>query len=77
MNMNKLMMILLELMKELQMVKGILKDPKGIHMVLKDSSDSSHNKKKKNSLKKSKHGKNKARKRKRKGKCFICGKKGH
>ena len=75
--MNKLMMILLELMKELQIVEGILKDPKGIHMVLKDSSDSSHNKKKKNSLKISKHGKNKARKSKRKGKCFICGKKGH
>ena len=36
------------------MAEGVLKDPKGVHMVVKDSSDSSRNKKKKNSFKKSK-----------------------
>ena len=78
-NMNKLMMSLPELMKELQMAEGILKDPKGVYMAVKDSSGSSHNKKNENSFKKTKQGKNKAGKGKSKGKgkCFICGKKGH
>ena len=39
--MNKMVMSLIELMRELQMVEGILKDQKGIHMVVKGSSSSS------------------------------------
>ena len=64
---------------ELQMVEGILKHPKGFPMAMKDSSGSSHNKKKNNSFKKSKQENTKARKGKSqgKGKCFNCGKKGH
>ena len=60
------------------MVKGILKDPKGVHMVVKDSFDFTHNKKENNSFKKFKQGKNKIGKGKNKGKgkCFIYGKKG-
>ena len=60
-------------------VKGILKYPKGVHMLVKDSSDFSRNKKKYNSFKKSKQRKNKAGKgkSKAKGKCFVCGKNGH
>ena len=42
------------------MVVGILKDSKGVHMAGKDSLGSSRNKKKKNSFRKSKQGKNKA-----------------
>ena len=52
-NMNKLMVSLEKLMKRLPMTKGILKDPKGVHMIVKDYLGSSHNKKK-NSFKKSK-----------------------
>ena len=76
--MNKLVMSLPKLMKELQMTEGILKDPKGVHIAIKDSSSSFCNKKK-NSFKKSKQRKNKAKegKNKGKGKCFICGKKGY
>ncbi|KAL6351289.1 hypothetical protein AAG906_035081 [Vitis piasezkii] len=50
-----------------------------VHMAVKDSSDFSRNKKKKNSFKKSKQGNNKAKeeKSKGKGKCFIYGKKDH
>ena len=48
------MMSLPELMKELQMVEEILKDPKGVHMAVKELSGSFCNKKKKNSFKKSK-----------------------
>ena len=48
--MNKLMMSLLELMRELQMTKGIFKDPRGVHMAVKGSLDSSHNNKKKNTF---------------------------
>ena len=44
--MNKLVMSLPKLMKELQMIEGILKDPKGIHIAIKDSSSSFYNKKK-------------------------------
>ena len=78
-NMNKLMMSLPELMKELYMVEGILKDSKGVHMAMKDSSGSSCIKKRKKFFKKSKQGKNKTRKGKSKGKCkcFIFGKKVH
>ena len=77
--MNKLMISQLELEMELQMVEGILKHPKGFPMAMKDSSGSSHNKKKNNSFKKSKQENTKARKSKSqgKGKCFNCGKKGH
>ena len=59
------------------MAERILKDAKGIHMAMKDSSNSS-NKKKKNNFKKEKQGKTKAMKdqSKGKGKCFLCGKKG-
>ena len=39
-------MSLPKLMKELQMIEGILKDPKGIHIAIKDSSSSFYNKKK-------------------------------
>ena len=45
--MNKLMMSLLELIKELYMVEGILKDLNSVHMAVNDSSDFSRNKKKK------------------------------
>ena len=44
------MMSLLELIRELQMTKGIFKDPRGIHMAVKDSLDSSHNNNKKNTF---------------------------
>ena len=76
--MNKLVMSLPKLIKELQMIEGILKDPKGVHIAIKDSSSSFYNKKK-NYFKKSKQRKNKAKegKSKGKGKCFICGKKGY
>ena len=50
-NMNKLMVSLAKLMKRLPMTKWILKDPKGVHMIVKDSLGSSCNKKK-NSFKK-------------------------
>ena len=78
-NLNKLMMSLLELKKEFHMAKRIIKDSINVHMVVKDSLGSSHTNKKKNSFKKSKQGKTRARKGKRNGKvkCFICGKKGH
>ena len=61
------------------MGEEILKDPKGVHMAIRDSSSSSRNKKKTNSFKKSKQGKTKAGKwkNKDKGKCFICGQKSH
>ena len=77
-NMNKLMMSLTELMKELQMVEEIIKELMSVHMAIKESSCSSRNKKKKNSFKNSKQGKNKTGKGKSKckGKCFIYGKKG-
>ena len=76
--MSKLMTSLLELMRELHMVKGILKDRRGVHMVVKGSLGSSH-KKKKNAFKYIEQRKSKARKEKskRKGKCFSYGKRGH
>ena len=43
-----------ELKRGLQMVVGILKDPKGVHMEMTDSSSSSRNKKMKNFFKKCK-----------------------
>ena len=46
--MNKLLMNLTYLMRELQMAKEIFKDQKGVHMTIKGSSDSSRKKKKKN-----------------------------
>ena len=52
--MNKLIMSLLKLMKELQMIEKILKDSKVVHMTVKDSSGSSLNRKKKYSFKISK-----------------------
>ena len=71
--MNKLMISLLEPMKELQMFERIVKDPKGIYMEVKDSTSSSQNKKKKNSFKKSKQGNKRVGKEKSKckGKCSI------
>ena len=42
------------------MGEEILKDPKGVHMAIRDSSGSSRNKKKTNSFKKSKQGNTKA-----------------
>ena len=62
--MNKLMMSFLELMKELQMDQGILKDFRDVHMAMKDTLGSSHNNKKKNSFKKPKQGKTKVGKEK-------------
>ena len=47
-------MSLPELMRELQMVKGILKSVRGVHMVVKDSSSFYNKKKKKNTSKKTK-----------------------
>ena len=41
--MNKLMMNLPKLMSEFHMVEGILKDAKGVHMEVKDSSSFSYN----------------------------------
>ena len=80
-NMNKMVMSLLELMRELQMVEGILKDQKGIHMGVKHSSGSS-NQKKKNTMKSTKQkgkfkGKEKKKKSNGQGKCFFYGHKGH
>ena len=48
------MMSLPELMRELQMVKGILKGVRGVHMAVKDSSSFCNEKKKKNTSKKTK-----------------------
>lgn len=48
------MISLPELMKELQMAEGILKNSRGVHMAVKDSSGFSHNKK--NTFKKSEEG---------------------
>ena len=72
-------MSLLKLMKELQMIERILKDSKVVHMIVKDSSGSFLNRKKKYSFKIFKEGNTKVRKGKSKGKgkCFICGEKGH
>ena len=68
-NMNKMVMNLLELMRELQMVEGILKDQKGIHMAMKCSSSSS-SQKKKNTMKSTKQKeKFKGKGRKKKSKC--------
>ena len=80
-NMNKMVMNLPELMRELQIAEGILKDQKGIHMGVKHSSGSS-NQKKKNTMKSTKQkGKFKGKEKKKKingqGKCFFCGHKGH
>ena len=80
-NMNKMVMSLIELMRELQMVEGILKDQKGIHMVVKGSSSSS-SQKNKNTIESTKQkgkfkGKGKKKKSKGQDKCFLCGKKGH
>ena len=47
-------MSLHELMRELQMVKGILKDVRGVHMVVKDPSSFCNKKNKKNTSKKTK-----------------------
>ena len=44
-NMNKILMSLLKLIRELQMVERIFKDQKGIHMTMKHSSGSSNQKK--------------------------------
>ena len=54
-----------------------MKDAKDVYMAMKDSLGSSHNKKKKNTFKKTKQGKTKVGKGKNKGKdkCFLCGKK--
>ena len=73
--MNKLMMNLPKLMSEFHMVEGILKDAKGVHMEVKDSSSFSYNNNK-NTFKKTKYEKTKARKgkTKEKDKCFISGK---
>ena len=76
--MNKLMMSLLDLVRELLMAEGILKDPTSIHMTIKGSSIS-FNKEKRNNFKNTKQGKSKIgkEKSKEKDKCFICGKKNH
>ena len=60
------------------MAEEIIKELMSVHMAIKESSCSSRNKKKKNSFKNSKQGKNKTGKGKSKckGKCFIYGKKG-
>ena len=80
-NMNKMVMRLTELMRELQMVEGILKDQKGIHMVVKGFSSSS-SQKNKNTIESTKwkrkfKGKREKKKSKGQEKCFLFGQKGH
>ena len=79
-NMNKMVMNLPELMRELQIAEGILKDQKGIHMGVKHSSGSSNQKK--NTTKSTKQkgkfkGKSEKKKSQGQGKCFLYGTKGH
>ncbi|RVW71489.1 hypothetical protein CK203_061009 [Vitis vinifera] len=69
-NMNKMVMSLPELIRELQAVEGILKDQKDIHMSVKHSSCYSSQKKKKSTKSTKQKGKfkgNRKKKKKRKG----------
>ena len=74
-SMNKLVISLTELMRELQTIEGILKDQRGIHMTVKGSSTSSCQKKK-NTLMTTKQKRNFKGKEKKKskgqGKNFVC-----
>lgn len=54
-SMNKTLMNLPKLIRELQIIKRILKDQRGAHMIVKDSS--SDKRKKKNNFKNTKQGK--------------------
>ena len=79
-NINKMMMGLPELMRELQTIEGIIKDQKGIYMAVKCSSGSFSQKK--NTIKSTKQkgkfkGKRKKKKSKGQDKCFLCGQKSH
>ena len=82
--MNKMVLSLTELIRELQTTKGILKDQRDLHMVVNGSLSSS-SQKKKNTIETTKHKrkfKDKRKKKKKKksksqGKCFLCSKKGH
>ena len=69
-NMNKMVMSLPELIRELQAVEGILKDQKDIHMSVKHSSCYFSQKKKKSTKSTKQKGKfkgNRKKKKKRKG----------
>ena len=73
-------MNLIKLMRELQTIKGILKDQRGLHMTMKSSLDSFSQKK--NTIKSTKYkgkfkGKGKKKKSKGQGNCFLRGLKGH
>lgn len=67
-SMNKTLMNLPKLIRELQIIKRILKDQRGAHMTVKDSSSSSDKRKKKNNFKNTKQGKFKVGKGNGKGK---------
>ena len=78
--MNKMAMRLTELMRELFMAEGILKDWRGIHMIV--NSSKSFSQKKKNIIEFSKQkrkfrGKGKKKKSKVLLKCLLCDLKGH
>ena len=80
-NMNKIVTSLTKLMSKLQMAKGILRDQKDIHMIVKGFLGSS-SQKKKNTIEFAKQkrkfkGKRKKKKSKGQNKCFLCGLKFH
>ena len=80
-SMNKMVMNLTELRRELQTTEGILKDQRGIHIMVKGSLGFSSQKKKNISetikQKERFKGKEKRKKSQCKGKCFLYGKKVH
>ena len=80
-SMNKMVMNLTELRRELQTTEGILKDQRGIHIMVKGSLGFSSQKKKNISetikQKERFKGREKRKKSQCKGKCFLCGKKVH
>ena len=82
-NMSKSNYSLAELLKELQAAEGIIGHKRSLHVMEKGSSSSAKKKGKKKvpkldaKPKKQQHQKPKVGNGKSKGKCFVCGQKGH
>ena len=75
-----MVMSLIKLMRKLQMIEGILKDQRGIHMEMKGSLVSSSHKKKNTIQSIKQKGKFKGKGKKKRndqGKCFLYGQKGY